>query len=116
MRTTSILAALAFVSVAAAQSSRAGEDQPTGTIAFSSLAPRGWDLYLTDVESRWTRRLSDHPALDFNAAFAPDGARLAFVSERDGNAELYTVRADGTGLWRLTGDFALDDHPAWSPD
>ena len=56
------------------------------------------------------------PALDFNAAFAPDGDRIAFVSERDGNAELYTIEADGSGLRRLTDDFALDDRPAWSPD
>ena len=46
-------------------------DRPAGTIAFSSLAPRGWDLYLIEVESRRTRRLTDHPALDFNAASPP---------------------------------------------
>jgi Tol biopolymer transport system component len=94
----------------------AEEDRPSGTIAFSSLAPRGWDVYVTDVESHETRRLTDHPALDFNAVYAPDGSRLAFVSERAGNAELYTMRADGTGLKRLTEEFALDDHPSWSPD
>jgi len=119
MRTISILAALVLaVGLPAAEppASRAQEDRPTGTIAFASLAPHGWDLYLTDVESRQTRRLTDHPTLDFNAAFAPEGQRIAFVSERDGNAELYTIRADGMDLRRLTDEFALDDHPAWSPD
>ncbi len=119
MRTTSILAVLALATAwhAALPPPCCAEDErPSGTIAFSSLAPRGWDVYLTDVESRQTRRLTDHAALDFNAAFAPEGSRLAFVSERDGNAELYTIRADGTDLKRLTDDFALDDHPAWSPD
>jgi Tol biopolymer transport system component len=119
MRTTSALAALVFavgLPGPGLPTCRAGEDRPRGTIAFSSLAPRGWDLYLIDLESRRTRRLTDHPALDFNAAFAPEGGRLAFVSERDGNGELYTVRADGAGLRRLTDEFALDDHPAWSPD
>jgi hypothetical protein len=24
---------------------------PVGTIAFSSLAPRGWDLYISDVQT-----------------------------------------------------------------
>lgn len=94
----------------------AGRSQPLGTIAFSSLAPRGWDLYLLEIESRETRRLTDHPALDFNAAFAPNGDRIAFVSERDGNPELYTIGTDGSGPIRLTDEFALDDHPAWSPD
>lgn len=91
--------------------------RPTGTIAFASLAPRGWDLVALDVATGRTRRLTDHPALDFNAAFSPDGRRLAFVSERDGNGELYLLDADGgTSPVRLTDAFALDDHPAWSPD
>src|SRR5262245_35728191 len=78
------------------------KDRPAGTIASASLAPRGWDLYITDLQTRQTRRLTDHPALDYNAAFSPDGKRIAFVSQRDGNMELYTVGLDGTGLKRLT--------------
>jgi Tol biopolymer transport system component len=95
---------------------RAADNGPEGTIAFASLAPHGWDVYVKDVGGRSARRLTDHPALDFNAAFAPGGERVAFVSERDGNAELYTVGLDGSGLRRLTREFALDDRPAWSPD
>jgi Tol biopolymer transport system component len=119
MRSSSLVAACVLGSIVSCLASSwcgAGEAPPAGAIAFSSLAPRGWDLYLVDVETRQTRRVTDHPALDFNAAYAPAGGRLAFVSERDGNAELYTVGADGSGLWRLTDAFALDDHPAWSPD
>ncbi|MHC1741601.1 MAG: hypothetical protein AB9873_01055 [Syntrophobacteraceae bacterium] len=89
---------------------------PTGTIAFSSLAPRGWDLYVADRKTLQTHRLTEHPALDYNAVLSPDGRTIAFVSERDGNMELYVIGVDGSGLRRLTADFALDDHPAWSPD
>ncbi len=89
---------------------------PAGTIAFASLAPRGWDLYVIDVQTQQSRRLTDHPALDYNANFSPDGRQIAFVSERDGNLELYTIGTDESGLRRLTTEFALDDHPAWSPD
>jgi dipeptidyl aminopeptidase/acylaminoacyl peptidase len=39
-----------------------------------------------------------------------------FVSERDGNPELYVMNADGTGQVRLTNDAARDVDPAWSPD
>ncbi|MBI5441763.1 MAG: PD40 domain-containing protein [Deltaproteobacteria bacterium] len=63
-----------------------------------------------------SRRLTDHPALDYNAVLSPDGLQMAFVSERDGNMELYIIRSDGSGLKRLTREFALHDHPAWSPD
>jgi Tol biopolymer transport system component len=91
-------------------------EPPPGTIAFSSLAPRGWDLYLTEIATSQTRRLTDHPALDYNAVLSPDSNQVAFVSERDGNLELYTIHRDGSGLRRVTTEFALDDHPTWSPD
>jgi len=42
--------------------------------------------------------------------------RLAFVSNRDGNAEIYTVNADGSNLHRITENPTIDDTPAWSPD
>lgn len=90
--------------------------RPRGTIAFASQTPRGWDVYVTDIKTRKTARLTDHAALDYNAAASPDGRRIAFVSERDGNMEIYTIAPDGSALKRLTNQFALDDHPAWSPD
>lgn len=42
--------------------------------------------------------------------------RIAFVSDRTGNAEIYTMDPDGTGLVRLTDDLRGDYRPAWSPD
>ncbi len=109
--------ALAIVSMPAAEPNRnTTEERPAGTIAFSSLAPRGWDLYVTEDSTSQSRRLTKHTALDYNAAFSPDGRALAFVSERDGNLELYRVNRDGSGLKRLTVAFGLDDHPTWSPD
>ncbi|MER3440242.1 MAG: hypothetical protein C4296_02535 [Gemmataceae bacterium] len=89
---------------------------PGGTIAFSSLAPRGWDIYLWDLKNDSVARVTDHPALDYNANWSPDGNRVAFVSERDGNLELYLFEWPEGKPKRLTHAFALDDHPAWSPD
>jgi Tol biopolymer transport system component len=42
--------------------------------------------------------------------------KIAFTSSRDGNDNIYTVNADGTGLTRLTYDAASHDHAAWSRD
>jgi TolB protein len=42
--------------------------------------------------------------------------RIAFTSARDGNPEIYSVNADGTGLTRLTYNAAVDDEATWSPD
>ena len=42
--------------------------------------------------------------------------QIAFVSKRDGNSEIYTMRLDGSALTRITNNPAEDVYPAWSPD
>lgn len=49
-------------------------------------------------------------------AWSPDGRKIAFVSYRDGNMEIYVMNADGSGVTRLTNHPGSDAHPAWSPD
>ncbi|HYY57045.1 MAG TPA: hypothetical protein VE842_06900 [Pyrinomonadaceae bacterium] len=44
------------------------------------------------------------------------GGKLAFVTYRDGDAEIYVTNADGSGVVNLTDDPAYDWEPAWSPD
>ena len=46
----------------------------------------------------------------------PASGVIAFYSDRDGNPEIYTMNADGSGLMRLTNDLGFDDSPAISPD
>jgi Tol biopolymer transport system component len=43
-------------------------------------------------------------------------ARIAFVSNRDGNEEVYVMKADGSGQTNLTNNVGDDSRPAWSPD
>ena len=47
---------------------------------------------------------------------APAAGKIVFTSSRDGNAEVYVVDADGSGLRRLTDNPASDFFFAWSPD
>ena len=51
-----------------------------------------------------------------SAAFPGTNGPIAFVSSRDGNAEIYIMNADGSGVTRLTTNSANDEFPAWSPD
>lgn len=48
--------------------------------------------------------------------WSPDGSKVAFVSDRDGNWEIYSMNADGTGVRRLTDSPGADSAPCWSPD
>ena len=46
----------------------------------------------------------------------PSTAHIAFVSDRDGNGEIYAMNIDGTGQTNLTSNPAWDRDPSWSPD
>ena len=45
-----------------------------------------------------------------------ENSRIAFVTDRDGNDEIYLMRVDGSELVNLTNSPANDVDPAWSPD
>jgi len=53
---------------------------------------------------------------DTAPALSPDGSKIAFMSRREGQWDIYIVNADGSNLQRLTTDEADDGLPAWSPD
>jgi Tol biopolymer transport system component len=55
-------------------------------------------------------------SLETDPAWSPDGGKIAFVSDRDRNREIYVADADGSSPRRLTDDLATDQFPAWSPD
>jgi dipeptidyl aminopeptidase/acylaminoacyl peptidase len=42
--------------------------------------------------------------------------KIVFVSDRDGNSEIYSCNADGSNIIRLTNDPSDDGQPVWSPD
>jgi TolB protein len=57
--------------------------------------------------------MTNNPAEDREPAWSHDGAKIALTSDRDGNLEIYVMKADGTGLTRLTNKRATDEGPAW---
>ena len=61
-------------------------------------------------------RLTFTTIFDREPAWSPDGSKIAFVSSRDSNDEIYLMNSDGTNQTRLTFSTAYDREPAWSPD
>lgn len=76
-----------------------------------------YNIFVLDVNSATLTQLTHTPGgTDLTAAWSPDGGRIAFVSDRDGDDEIYVMNADGSGQIRLTTSAGPDLWPAWSPD
>ena len=87
-------------------------------IVFSRVFPQPGQigLFIAAADGSNERPLVAPADVDYDAAWAPDGASIVFTSERNGSADLYRVRPDGAGLERLTDSLAYDDQAAFSPD
>ena len=91
----------------------AGGESQLESYLFSLKPP--YEIYVVNVDGSGLTRLTNNTAQDDYATWSPDGRRIAFDSNRDGEWEIYVMNADGTVLRRLT-DNAADDHtPAWRP-
>ena len=53
---------------------------------------------------------------DSEPAWSPAGERILFARGSDGEKELFSMRADGRDLRRLTNDRIEQRHATWSPD
>ena len=53
------------------------------------------------------------PFLTRDPSWSPDGKRIAFVSTREGNREIYVMDADGKNPRRLTNNPRNDIDPVW---
>jgi TolB protein len=104
-------------------------------VAFVSSRSGDADIWILDLATRRARNLTSHPGGDYRPAWSPDGEWIAFTSDRasagaraatplrGGNAfspaqttALYVVRADGSGLRRITSGEASVGSAAWSRD
>jgi TolB protein len=55
-------------------------------------------VYVMNDDGTGIRRLTSDPALDHSPAWSSDGKRIAFVSDRARNYDIYVMNVDGTNL------------------
>jgi K319L-like, PKD domain/WD40-like Beta Propeller Repeat len=75
-----------------------------------------FELKVTDAGGLIDRDTMIVTVMALNPPPACTNCKIVFVSDRDGNAEIYSCNADGSNISRLTNDAGKDDQPAWSPD
>jgi serine/threonine protein kinase len=60
--------------------------------------------------------VTNFAGVEAQPSLSPDGRSVAFVSNRDGQWDLYVGLVTGGGLVRLTADPNVEARPRWSPD
>jgi len=92
-----------------------GNDQIvySGCDVTKNPAPCGLYIMSAAPGAHPFKRLTDRGE---DTAPAVYGDRIAFMSNREGNWEIYVVNSDGSGLRRLTNNAANDGLPTWAPD
>jgi imidazolonepropionase-like amidohydrolase/Tol biopolymer transport system component len=74
------------------------------------------DIWSLPLAGGQATRLTDDAAWDSEPRFSPDGTRIAFVSDRGGNENVWTMAVDGTDLQQVTHEEeARVTDPVWDP-
>jgi len=87
-------------------------------LVFTSNRSGSSQIYLTDVHGREPVRLTSTGDYNTSAVWSPRGDTLAFIGRSaDQSIDIYTMRADGTDLQRVTqGGSVIEESPSWAPD
>ena len=81
--------------------------------------PSTFDIYTTTVRGGKIKQLTHtlKRGLDsFGPEWSPNGRLIAYSGNRDGDSEIFVMRADGSHKRQVTHNTVSDGGPSWSPD
>ncbi len=73
------------------------------------------NLFVMDLRSKATTRLTDTQAIDTAPCYSPDGSQICFESDRGGQPQIYVMPAAGGAAQRISFGDGSYSTPVWSP-
>lgn len=86
---------------------------PEGDILAYSLEGKIWTV---SPDNRVPTVLRNDTFVNTHPVFNPDGTKIAFVSDRSGNSDIWVMNSNGIGMEQITFENSTQEHPAWSPE
>jgi len=75
------------------------------------------DIFIVDAMGGDAKALTQDFAWNIHPSISPDGNKIAFISDRDGLSNVWTMNIDGSDLKQVTKESQYLIHaPKWSPD
>jgi TolB protein len=85
-------------------------------LTFTSFKNRNPDLYLYELATGKTKKLSGEPGLNSGGQWAKNSKVIAFTGSRDGDSDIYLVSPSGADRRIFIKGSGLDVDPTFSPD
>jgi TolB protein len=60
-------------------------------------------------------KLTSSRSIEVSPTISPDGNHIAFVSDRGGSPQIYTMQRDGSDIRRISFEGSYNTSPNWSP-
>ncbi|MEI7832765.1 MAG: hypothetical protein WCJ56_06175 [bacterium] len=110
-------ACIAFTWVLSGCGGGGGAAVEPGKIAFISSRSGQDRIYTMDFAGGNVTGITVAGSGVSSPSLSPDETKVAYVTSKDGNAEIYVANVNNTGVpLRITNNTASDVQPAWSPD